>query len=612
MPPQPTSEDDGPEATTAVMNGPKQDATFGARLEEAMRRVAAHDDPAIWTDLFPTEEVFAQLDRAELRRRQGMAQPLYGLTFAVKDNIDYAGRRTTAGCPEFGFVPRCSAPAVQNLCDAGAICLGKTTLDQFATGLVGTRSPHGTPRNPFNPAYIPGGSSSGSAVAVAAGLVDFSLGTDTAGSGRVPAAFNNIVGYKPTRGLISTAGVVPACRSLDCVSVFAASAEAAIEIAGIAAGIDRNHPDFGVLESVSGVPHQFRFGIPSGSHLQFFGDEGAAEIYRRALVKLSEMGGTRVEIDFAPFSAAGRLLYGGPWIAERLEAAGQIFAQNPGALLPLIREILAKASRYTAAEAFTAMHELRRLAGLATQELSKVDLLALPTAGTIYTLAQIEAEPLSLNSNLGYYTQFANLLNLCAVSVPSGFRSNGLPTGLMLVGAAAQDRLIAAIGGQFHRSLGLKIGATTLPVPPARQPPCVIRPSADSQVRLAVLGAHLSGQPLNHQLLNRAARFVVTCRTAPRYRFYALEGTVPPKPGLERVGPMESGKAIELEVWEMSQQAFGGFVAAVQAPMAIGTIELEDGSWVKGFLCEPYALAGATDISIFGGWRAYLQSLSSP
>jgi allophanate hydrolase len=332
-------------------------------------------------------------------------------------------------------------------------------------------------------------------------------------------------------------------------------------------------------------------------------------MYHRAIARLIELGGTRVEIDYAPFAAAGRLLYDGPWIAERLEAAGAVFQQNPDALLPVIRQILTKAARHTATEAFKAIHELKRLSGLAAKELSQVDLLALPTTGTIYTLAQIAADPLGLNANLGYYTHFANLLDLCAISMPGGFTPSGLPTGLMLVGAAGHDTVIATIGGRFHQSLNLNIGATTIPVPSMTDhEPAIQLSSGTPRVKLAVVGAHLSGQPLNHQLLTRAAQLVASCRTAPRYKLFALAQTVPPKPGLVRIAPGESAAAIELEVWEMTQDAFGSFVAAVPAPMAIGSVELEDGSWVKGFLCEPFALSGAKEISSFGGWRAYLRA----
>lgn len=613
---QSTSQRQRPTTAAAESVGTKEEPTLRARLEGAVRRIAEFDDPAAWTDRFPADEVFAQADRVEARRRQGLPQPLFGLTFAIKDNIDFGVRPTTAGCPAFAYVPRDSAPAVQRLCDAGAICLGKTALDQFATGLVGTRSPNGTPRNLFNPGYIPGGSSSGSAIAVAAGLVDFSLGTDTAGSGRVPAAFNNIVGLKPTKGLISTAGVVPACRSLDCVSIFAASADAAYDIARIASAYDANDPDsrspvtFSSLAAVS--PMAFRFGVPAASQLKFFGNDVAAGMYQRAIARLADLGGTPVAIDYAPFAAAGRMLYDGPWVAERLEAAGPLLLQNPQALLPVVREILGKGTRYSAADAFKAWHELRRISRLAAKEMAKVDLLVLPTTGTIYTLDQIGADPLALNANLGYYTHFVNLLDLCAISVPSGFGEDGLPTGLMLVGSAGRDETIAAIGGRFHRSLSLNVGATTHPVPLPRSCVPMDPAPAEGRVKLAVVGAHLSGQPLNHQLLSRAAQLVDTCRTAPRYHFYALAGTVPPKPGLVRSAVGEMGSSIELEVWEMTEQAFGSFVAAVPPPMVIGTIELEDRSWVKGFLCEPCALDGAVDISSFGGWRSYLRENVKP
>jgi allophanate hydrolase len=598
-----------------VAGGIKDQSALRVRIQQALDRVAAYDDPAVWTDRFSADEIFSQVDRVESRRREDVPQPLYGLTFGVKDNIDVRGHATTAGCPAFGYLPAVSAPVVQKLCDAGAICLGKTTLDQFATGLVGTRAPNGTPRNVFSPAHIPGGSSSGSAVAAAAGLVDFALGTDTAGSGRVPAAFNNIVGYKPTRGMISTEGVVAACRSLDCISVFAPSADLALEIARIAAASDPDDPDACLPQQRPAAPPvnplSFRFGVPSQMHLRFFGNDAAAAMYERAISRLVELGGTRVEIDFAPFAAAGRLLYEGPWVAERLESAGDLLSQNPEALLPVIQQIMAKGLRYTGTDVFKAMRELSGLAGLAGKQMSKIDLLALPTTGTIYTLAEIAADPIGPNTNLGYYTHFANLLDLCAISVPGGFGDNGLPTGLMLVAPAGGDETIAAVGGRFHRSLGLCVGATTIPIPPLRNAPARAPTPAEPQVKLAVVGAHLSGQPLNHQLMEREARLVATCRTAPRYRFYALAGTVPAKPGLVRTATGESGAGIEVEIWEMSQHAFGSFVAAVPAPMVIGTLELEDGAWVKGFLCEPYALSAARDISEYAGWRNYLSANSS-
>lgn len=614
MPSHPTSTRPNSETVSSASSG-KEESSLHVRLDAALERLSAYDDPAIWTDRFSPDDVRAQADAVEMRRRQGAALPLYGLTFGVKDNIDIGGHPTAAGCPAFTYVPDVSAPAMQRLCDAGAICLGKTTLDQFATGLVGTRSPTGTPRNVLNPAYVPGGSSSGSAVAVAAGLVDFSLGTDTAGSGRVPAAFNNIVGFKPTRGLISTRGVVPACRSLDCVSVFAASADAALDVVRIATSYDpadsesRSAAQFSALEPID--PQSFRFGVPQESQLKFFGNESARAAYFRAVSRLIQLGGTRVEIDFTPFAKTARLLYEGPWVAERLETAGDLLARHPQALLPVIREIFEKARRYTVVDAFKALRELRGLRREADHELAGIDVLALPTTGTIYTLAEIEADPIALNATLGYYTQFANLLDLCAVSIPSGIGENHLPTGLMLVAPAGRDDAIAAIGGRFHRGLGLLVGGTALPVPSPREVRPPTRPASDSRVRLAVVGAHLSGQPLNHQLLTREARLVATCLTAPRYTLHALAGPVPAKPGLVRTGTGQTGVRIELEVWEMSVKAFGSFVDAVPPPMAIGTIELEDGTFVKGFLCEPYALAGARDISHHGGWRAYLRDASS-
>jgi len=586
--------------------------TLQSVVQDVFARIAAFADPAIWTLLYSPEEVMAQVERVEQRRRDGIPQALYGLTFGVKDNIDVAGQPTTAACPAFSHISQKSAPAVQRACDAGAIMIGKTNLDQFATGLVGVRSPYGVPRNPFNAKYIPGGSSSGSAVAVAAGLVSFSLGTDTAGSGRVPASFNNIVGLKPTRGLVSTTGVVPACRSLDCISVFALTCEDAAAVIQAISGFDSNDiasRQPGEFVNVPPVdPSNFRFGVPAKEHLKFFGNPATADLYYAAIDRLKSLGGVEVEIDFSSFVATGQLLYQGPWVVERLERTADLLAREPEAILPITRSILAGAARFTAADALAAVRQLRAFGRASVKEWAKVDVLALPTVGTTYTLAEIEADPLALNANLGYYTHFANLMDLCAISVPAGFGPDGLPCGLMLLGQAGRDESLVAIGSRFHQISRLKLGATTHPTPSAKARLTVAANSPQTGVRLAVVGAHLSGQPLNHQLSSRNARLVSTCRTAPRYRLYALGGTLPPKPGLLRTTDNSEGTAIDVEVWEMTVENFGSFVAAIPPPMGIGNVELEDGTIIKGFICEPYALAGARDISQYGGWRQYLRA----
>jgi allophanate hydrolase len=575
-------------------------------LDIIYARIERYPDRAVWIDLLPRKAAGEQLAAALRREEQGISQPLLGIPFAVKDNIDVAGRPTTGACPAFAYTAAKSATAVARLCEAGAILIGKTNLDQFAAGLVGVRSPYGACRNTFDERFISGGSSSGSAVAVAAGLVSFSLGTDTAGSGRVPAAFNNIVGLKPTRGLISAAGVVPACRSLDCVSIFALTCADAATVFEIAAAPDPEDPysrtkrDFAVGLSFSTA--SFRFGIPRDEDLRFFGNADAARLYSIAIDRMRSIGGTAVTIDYTPFAKAAALLYGGPWVAERALVVKDLLASNPEAMLPVTRSIIEPGLKVTAMEAFEGLHALATLTQAAKAVWEQIDLLLLPTAGTIYTREQIEANPIKLNSNLGYYTNFVNLMDLCGVAVPGGFQSDGLPFGVTLIGPAGLDQALLTLGDTLHRAEPIRLGATSAKLGSWN---LSIRNTMQTQIKLAVVGAHLSGQPLNHQLTDRSAKLVRACRTANCYRLYALPGTTPPKPGLIRVE--SGGGQIALEVWEISAEAFGTFVAAIPPPLGIGTIELEDGERVKGFLCESYALAGATDITHFGGWLNFLK-----
>ena len=548
-----------------------------------------------------------QAREAERRLAEGQSHPLLGVPFAIKDNIDMCGYPTTAGCPAFSYRPPRSATVVHKLLEAGAIAVGKTNLDQFATGLNGTRSPYGTPRNPFDAKYIPGGSSSGSAAAVSAGLVSFALGTDTAGSGRVPAAFNNIVGLKPSCGRLSTAGVVPACRSIDCVSIFALTCFDAAAAMQAAAGFDpqdpysRNECELSVTART--LPDGFRFGVPTDENLRFFQDADCPALYRQAIARLEAMGGKAVTIDLAPFLEAGALLYDGPWVGERLAGLRDFISDQPDALLPITRNILQSGRRFDGVAAFDGAHELRTLRCITRQQWAKMDVLLLPTAGTIYSLAEIQAQPLVRNANLGYYTTFLNLLDLTAVAVPAGFRGDGLPFGVSLIGQAGQENALLELGDRLHRRAEFGPGAAGYPFPPPSPMPAVGPP----MVKLAVVGAHLSGQPLNGQLTSLDARLVRQCRTAPSYRLFALANTKPPKPGLERTAD-GVGAPIAVEVWEMTAAAFGTFVAAIPAPMGIGAVKLEDGEEVKGFICEPIALAGARDITSFGGWLNYLRS----
>ncbi len=530
------------------------------------------------------DEVLAQLptDRS---------LPLFGVPFAVKDNIDVAGWPTTAACPEFAYTAERDAAVIARLRAAGAIPIGKTNMDQFATGLVGTRSPFGIPRSVFDERYISGGSSSGSAVAVAAGLVAFSLGTDTAGSGRVPAVFNGIVGLKPTRGLVSMRGVVPACRSLDCVSIFAGTAADAQAVLAVAEGEDaddafsRARPTAG-----AGWGKAMRIGVPRGDQLPFFGDAEARELFAEAVKRVEQLGHERVEIDFAPFREAASLLYAGPWVVERLAAIEDFFARSPEALHPVVRQIIGGAASYRAVDAFRGGYELERLRRLAAREWADMDVLLLPTTGTTYTVEAVLADPVRLNSNLGTYTNFTNLLDLCGIAIPARIRpASGLPFGVTLMASAWNEASLCALAREFlHEAPG----------------PLV----ADDRVSLAVVGAHLSGQPLHHQLSDRGARLIRTCRTAPDYRLFALANTTPPKPGLVRA-PGLAGGGIEVEVWSLSTSAFGDFVAQVPPPMVIGTVRLEDHTACKGFLCEPCAIEGSEEITALGGWRSYLAAL---
>lgn len=576
-----------------------------ALIDELWHRMESYNDPAVWIHRLSRDELLAHAQRVEAR---GMGvQPLYGIPFAIKDNIDLAGAPTTAACPEFAYTPTESAFVVQRLIDAGAIPIGKTNLDQFATGLVGVRSPYGVPRNPFHPEMIPGGSSSGSAAAVAAGLVSFSLGTDTAGSGRVPASFNNLVGLKPTKGAFSNRGVVPACRSLDCVSVFALTVEDAATVAVVVGVYDAADPFARLAPSAPfeavAAPARFRFGVPPTAQLEWFGDAFSPVCFENSLKALEALGGTRVEIDFTPFRDAARLLYEGPWVAERWSAVRTFHEKQADAIFPVTRRIIAAGAEPRAVDAFEAGYKLAALRRLADATWTKVDTLVLPTAATIYTRAQLEADPIILNSRLGTYTNFANLLDTAALAVPTGFRGDGLPFGVTLFGPAWSDGRLAAFGGALHRETVKTAGATGLPLPTLTSKPSL----QAGEIELAVVGAHLTGQPLNGQLTALNARLLRTTRTVDSYRLYALAGTVPPKPGLVR-GASGTGAAIEVEVWALSAAAFGSFVAAIPPPLGIGTLHLSDGSSVKGFICEPAALEHAKDITSFGGWRGFLKN----
>ncbi len=582
-------------------------AAYGEGLDprEVMRAVAARierlGDPGIFLSRFSPATLEGFVDA--LGPFDPLGKPLWGIPFAIKDNIDCAGLPTTAACPAFAFTPERSAEAVRRLIGAGAIPVGKTNLDQFATGLVGVRTPHPVPLNAFDRTLVPGGSSSGSAVAVATGLVSFALGTDTAGSGRVPAGLNNIVGLKPTLGAVPVRGVLPACQTLDCVSVFALTGSDAWTVLTAMAGYDAEDP--WSRRAVLGAPGPSgprRLGIPDRSSRIFLGDEQAARAFDQALALLRHAGHGLIEVDLSPFFAVARLLYDGPWVAERYQAIRTFIERSPEALHPTTLAITQGARDKSAADAFAGLYRLAALRRATEAVWTGIDALVVPTFPRPVTIAETAADPIGPNAGLGTYTNFVNLLDLCALAVPGPFRADGCPAGITLVGPASQDGSLLTIGTDFHRQSAVPLGATGV-AQPARAAPA--GPAEDDTVELCVVGAHLSGLPLNHELVALGARRRREVATRPDYALYALPGTVPAKPGLVRVADGR-GTAIATEVWSLTPAAFGRFVAAIPAPLGIGTVRLADGSTPKGFLCEAIATEGARDVSGFGGWRRYV------
>jgi len=570
-------------------------------VARSFARIREHNDPAVFISLRDEKDAIAE---AEALSAKNAAQlPLYGIPVGVKDNIDAAGLPTTAACPAFSYLPAHDASSVARLRAAGAIIIGKTNLDQFATGLVGVRSPYGIPNNPLRGDLIPGGSSSGSGVAVSAGLVPLALGTDTAGSGRVPAMLNNIVGLKPSLGLISTAGLVPACRTLDCVSVFALTVDDAMIALNAMAGPDgadpysRNRP----LGEITAFPAQLRLGVPRSGQLIFFGDKASEQAYGDALKRWTALGATLVEFDLEPFYETARLLYEGPWVAERYLVIRNLLASSPEAIHPVTREIIIAGQRLSAADTFAALYRLQALRKIAERAFGGIDALVLPTAPTVYSTAQVLANPLELNSRLGTYTNFVNLLDLCGLALPAAIRPDDIPFGITLLAPAGQDAQLASIGRVFHADTKLTLGARCVAQPPLPALPTGVR---GDEIAIAVVGAHLSGMALNGELKTLGGRLLEAAITAPDYRLYALE-TTPPKPGMLRV-EAGTGASIELEIWALPAAAFGKFVAAIPPPLSIGTVRLADGRGVKGFIVEAADLSSARDISGFSGWRAFV------
>ena len=562
-------------------------------------RMAASNDPAIFIAAVDRDGLRAQAEELLRRAPTPNSLPLWGVPFAVKDNIDVAGLPTTAACPAFAYTPENDAFSVARLRCAGAIVVGKTNLDQFATGLNGTRSPYGAPRCVFDAAYISGGSSSGSAVAVAAGLAAFALGTDTAGSGRVPAALNNIVGIKPTPGRISSIGMVPACRSLDTISIFAGCVADAVAIRRIAEGVDAADV-FSHVGAPVPLPARPRIGVLRAEDREFYGDGDAARLYDAAMARLAALGATPIAFDFAPFREAAVLLYNGPWVAERLAALEEFYGTHAGDFDPSVRAIIEGAARFSAVDAFRGRYAMETLRRRTDATWAACDALLLPTAPTTYTVDAMLADPIRLNSNLGHYTNFANLLGLAAIAVPAGFTPAGLPFGVTLVGPGSSDDALAPLADALHRSAACGMGRARI-TPGAELP---VEPPA-GRIELAVVGAHLSGLPLNPEVVALGGTFVREVTTTGDYRLFALPGTTPAKPGLVR-DPGFAGPGVPTEVWSLAPDAFGRFVAAIPQPLGIGRITMSDGSSPSGFLCERWAVEGASEI--VGGWRTFVEA----
>lgn len=564
-------------------------------------------DEAIFISLKPEAEALAEAVRLQDEGPRG--RPLWGAPIAVKDNIDVAGLPTTAACPAFAYEPQRDATAVARLRAAGAIIIGKTNLDQFATGLNGTRSPYGAPRNALRADLVPGGSSSGSASAVAAGIVPVALGTDTAGSGRVPAGLQNLVGQKPSLGLVPTAGVVPACRTLDCVSVFALTVEDAWLVLEAMAGPDAADPFSRTLPlgRLGAAPPHLKIGVPHPADRDFDGDASAERSFAIAIERVRSLGAEIVPLDMAPFYAVARLLYEGPWVAERWLAIRELLERDPEAILAVTRQVIAGRTLPSAADAFAARYRLAELALQTKAALKGLDALMVPTAPRAVTLAEMAADPIGANSLLGRYTNFVNLLDLCALAVPATLSADGLAAGVTFIAPAGRDAALAGIGRAFHAACGLPLGATRAPHPAAAPPPAI---APAGMIEVAVVGAHLSGMPLNGELTGLGGSFLRASMTSEDYRLFALPGGPPARPGMLRVRE-GSGAPIALEVWALPPEGFGILVASIPAPLGIATLALADGTNVKGFIVEAAATEGARDITHFGGWRAYCASLTS-
>lgn len=567
-------------------------------------RIAARGEDHVWIHLVSRETA---LDAAKELEAQGYDErPLWGIPFSVKDCNDIIGLPTTNALKEGAYIATSSGQALDRIFDAGALLIGKTNMDQFGIGLVGMRSPYGACSSVFDDRFISGGSSSGSGVSVAAGLCSFSIANDAAGSGRVPAGFNNIVGIKPTPGLVSNACVSGGgcVKTIETLSVFSLTVEDGMKVLDLIAGYDSSYPfskpeaDAVPLTPVAPPPH-FRFGVPAGAALRFFGDTEAERLFNEAIARLIAMGGEKVEIDFTPFEDAQRILYEGPWISERALSLDSVLAKHGEAIHPVTRQILSRSGNFSAVDTFAAIHHIAELKRDTRAVWQDIAVMMVPTTPTIYTKEEIAANPIQLNSNLGIYTNFVNLMGLCGIAVPNGFREDGLPLGVTFLAPGFEEARAAGIAAAFHKATGLNLAKFENSYPDAEEPAL-----PDDYREIAVVGAHLSGMPLNRELIERGGFFRRTAGTTEDYRLFALTGTVPPKPGLIRVA--KDGASIAVEVWALPVAGFGDFIGRIPAPLGVGKVSLNDGSMVTGFLCETAATEAQPDISAYGGWRDYV------
>jgi allophanate hydrolase len=580
-------------------------------VEAIYERIEARGEDHVWIHLVSRLHALQAAHALEAGGYDG--RPLWGIPFSIKDCNDVIGLPTTNALKESAYIAETTGQAVTRLFDSGAILIGKTNMDQFGIGLVGMRTPYGACSSVFNDDYISGGSSSGSGVSVAAGLSSFSIANDAAGSGRVPAGFNNIVGIKPTPGIVSNACVSGGgcVKTIETLSVFALTVEDGMAVMRIITGYDPSYPfskpeaDHVALEVVA-APPRFRFGIPAGDALRFFGDTQAGKLFGEAVARLEAMGGEAVPVDFSAFEETQRILYDGPWISERALSLDKTLAQYGDAIHPVTKRILENSGQYTSLDTFRAIHRIAELKCATRPVWEDIAVLLVPTTPTIYRKSEILADPIALNAKLGIYTNFVNLMGLCGIAVPNGFRADGLPTGVTFLAPGMEEAKVAAIAAEFHRRAGIGLGKHLNPYSAYDDKPAL--PASHREI--AVVGAHLSGMPLNRELVERGGVFREKTRTAADYRLYALSGTVPPKPGLVR-DPGAEGPGIEVEIWSLPLEGFADFVERIPQPLGIGKIALADGRQVSGFLCESAALAGARDITAHAGWRNYLASTAA-